>query len=121
MNQVFGSAYADVYDALYADKDYVAECDLVESIFRQYRDNSIHSVLDLGCGPAGIFIALTNNTVIGVDPLIEEYKKENLFFNWEDYPRAGFIKSTIEDFKPAMQYDFVFCMNAINHVRSPSH
>lgn len=50
MNQVFDSAYANVYDALYADKDYVAECDLVEAIFRQYGDTSIHSVLDLGCG-----------------------------------------------------------------------
>jgi len=69
MNQVFGSAYADVYDALYADKDYVAECDLVESIFRQYRDNSIHSVLDLGCGTGNYAFLLSRRgyEVLGIE------------------------------------------------------
>ena len=33
MTGVFGNRYADVYDALYAEKDYKAECDLLEAIF----------------------------------------------------------------------------------------
>ena len=35
MTEVFGADYADSYDALYADKDYGAECDLVEEIFKR--------------------------------------------------------------------------------------
>jgi len=34
MTGVFGPDYSDSYDAFYADKDYGAECDLVEGIFK---------------------------------------------------------------------------------------
>ena len=46
MNEVFGSLYADAYDLLYHDKDYAAECDLIESIFQSYCNSAIQSVLD---------------------------------------------------------------------------
>ena len=49
MSKVFGPIYADVYDLLYHDKDYVAECDLIECVFQTYGDGPIRSVLDLGC------------------------------------------------------------------------
>ena len=49
MNQPFGAVYADSYDLIYRDKDYAAESTLIESIFRTYND-TIRSVLDLGCG-----------------------------------------------------------------------
>ena len=37
MSTSFGPQYAAAYDALYADKDYDAECDLLEGIFREVR------------------------------------------------------------------------------------
>ncbi|SRR6266404_54736 len=49
MSQPFGAVYADSYDLIYRDKDYAAESTLIESIFRTYND-TIRSVLDLGCG-----------------------------------------------------------------------
>ncbi len=36
MSQVFGPAYAQAYDPLYQDKDYVAECNLIDGILRRY-------------------------------------------------------------------------------------
>ena len=99
------------------------------------------TVCDLGCGPAGVFIALPENKVIAVDPLIDEYEKQTPLFNKSDYPNVTFVKSTIEEFEissviarealrpkqsPAMKgiasqslamtFDVVFCINCINHI-----
>ena len=49
MTQPFGSDYAESYDELYADKDYEAECDLIERVLRTYGEGKIASILDLGC------------------------------------------------------------------------
>jgi 2-polyprenyl-6-hydroxyphenyl methylase/3-demethylubiquinone-9 3-methyltransferase len=74
------------------------------------------TIADLGCGPAGIFIWLKDKTVTALDPLIDTYEEKTGFFKKSDYPNTTFVNSTIEDFKPALKYDLVFCMNAINHV-----
>jgi SAM-dependent methyltransferase len=69
MSDVFGAIYADAYDTLYQDKDYVTECNLIERIFQTYGDNSIHNILDLGCGTGNHAIPLAQQgyEVIGVD------------------------------------------------------
>ncbi len=74
------------------------------------------TVLDMGCGPAGIFINLPNNTITAVDPLLDKYENDLSVFTPANYPNVRFIKSTIEAYQPEQQFDYVFCMNAINHV-----
>jgi 2-polyprenyl-6-hydroxyphenyl methylase/3-demethylubiquinone-9 3-methyltransferase len=74
------------------------------------------TVCDLGCGPAGIFIALPDNKVTAVDPLINRYENISPVFCKADYPNAQFVESTIEDFTGSQKFDIVFCMNCINHV-----
>jgi SAM-dependent methyltransferase len=66
---VFGRDYAAAYDALYQDKDYTAECDLVERLFELYGDGPVRRVLDLGCGTGGhaIILAQRGFQVVGVD------------------------------------------------------
>jgi SAM-dependent methyltransferase len=66
---VFGSVYAAAYDALYGDKDYEAECDLLEGVFSEYGDGGVTSVLDLGCGTGAHAIRLAQRRyeVTGVD------------------------------------------------------
>jgi 2-polyprenyl-6-hydroxyphenyl methylase/3-demethylubiquinone-9 3-methyltransferase len=81
--------------------------------------NPSMQIADMGCGPAGIFIALPNNEVTAVDPLIDAYEKETNFFRKSDYPNVIFLTDTIENFSSQQtnaKYDVVFCMNAINHV-----
>jgi len=65
---VFGD-YARYYDALYQEKDYQAECDFLEQIFKLVALQPIHSVLDLGCGTGGhaLLLARRGYIVTGVD------------------------------------------------------
>jgi SAM-dependent methyltransferase len=65
----FGEAYSGAYDALYADKDYEAECDMIERLFADHSSRPVTDVLDLGCGTGGHAIPLTGRgyRVIGVD------------------------------------------------------
>ena len=69
MNEPFGPSYVEVYDLLYSDKDYAAECDLIERLFQTYGDGPIRSVLDLGCGTGNHAIPLAQRgyEVVGVD------------------------------------------------------
>lgn len=82
-----------------------------------------HTICDLGCGPAGIFIALPDNKITAVDPLLDEYEKHLPFFNKSEYPNVEFINSAIETCQVLktwqvlpQKFDIVFCLNAINHV-----
>ena len=79
-------------------------------------ESEIHSQksIDLGCGPAGIFILFDNCTA--VDPLLDKYDADLAHFSKKNYPSNTFISSSIEDFEPSEKYDSIFCINAINHV-----
>lgn len=65
---LFGDRYAEMYDALYASKDYERECDRIETAFRQTK-RAVRAVLDLGCGTGNHAIALARRGyhVCGVD------------------------------------------------------
>jgi SAM-dependent methyltransferase len=66
---VFGEDYAAAYDELYQDKDYAAECDLIEHVFRAHAAAPVQRVLDLGCGTGSHALRLAERgyTVVGVD------------------------------------------------------
>jgi len=65
----FGTPYADVYDVVYADKEYEAECDVIEAMFRRFADERPVSLLDLGCGTGrhATTLAARGYEVVGVD------------------------------------------------------
>ncbi|MCE1202760.1 MAG: class I SAM-dependent methyltransferase [Bacteroidia bacterium] len=71
--------------------------------------------LDLGCGPAGIFMALPGN-VVAVDPLIEKYQQDFPSFFQKYEGKMLFLQAKAEEFSSTYPYDIVFCLNVINHV-----
>ncbi len=75
------------------------------------------NVLDAGCGPAGIFMALPGCRVTAEDPLLEEYARHLSHFRPEAYPWVEFVNRAFEDFDTEQDFDLVFAMNAINHFR----
>jgi SAM-dependent methyltransferase len=77
----FSRAYADEYDALYFDKDYARECDVVEEALSLYgAGTGPRTVLDLGCGTGGhaLELARRGHRVVGVDraPVMLEHAVE---------------------------------------------
>lgn len=74
-------------------------------------------VLDAGCGPAGIFICLNDCTVTASDPLLDFYEYEISHFSAKDYPNVEFHTQPIESIPWENEFDFVFCLNVINHVK----
>lgn len=69
MTEVFGTVYASTYDALYSDKDYAAEVQLIESIFKKYGPGNLRTILDLGCGTGNHLLPFLRKgyDVIGID------------------------------------------------------
>lgn len=89
---------------------------ILEKISGEVQIDAHKTICDIGCGPAGIFIALPENKITAVDPLIDEYEKQLPFFRKKDFPKVNFVSSSMEEFSSAGKFDFIFCMNAINHV-----
>lgn len=75
------------------------------------------SILDAGCGPAGIFTILGDRyETDAVDPLIDRYAAALPHFKPADYPGVQFYAQPLESFNPGKSYDAIFCLNAVNHV-----
>jgi 2-polyprenyl-6-hydroxyphenyl methylase/3-demethylubiquinone-9 3-methyltransferase len=74
------------------------------------------TVLEAGCGPAGLFIILPNRQVDAVDPLLNKYQEKLPGFSLTQWPHIRFHAQRLEDFQPANTYDWICCFNAINHV-----
>jgi SAM-dependent methyltransferase len=106
---VFGSEYAGAYDALYQDKDYAAECDLVERVFRDYAHAPIRRVLDLGCGTGRHteLLAARGYDVVGVDRSAEMlgFAKAGV--------HAQFVESDITSLHLGENFDAVLIMFAV--------
>lgn len=72
--------------------------------------------LDAGCGPAGIFTILDQQEVVALDPLLDQYAKKLSHFQTTDYPYCQFQTAPLEQFEDHQGFDWIFCLNAINHV-----
>lgn len=76
-------------------------------------------VLDAGCGPAGVFTVLAKASVTAVDPLLDSYD-ELPHFCRTDHPNVHWRSVPLETYEEAGGYDYVFCLNVLNHVRDLS-
>lgn len=67
--KVFGETYANQYDELVRDKDYLQECDLIEQVFQRFGTEKIQTLVDFGCGTGNHSIPLAQRgyEVTGVD------------------------------------------------------
>jgi SAM-dependent methyltransferase len=114
MTEVFGADYSDSYDALYADKDYGAECDLVEEIFRR-ASRPIRSLLDLGCGTGrhSVELARRGYEVVGVDlseGMLERARRRAI---GSAPGSTTFVHGDIQTIQLERQFDAVLSMFAV--------
>ena len=116
MNHTFGSAYAQAYDLLYLDKDYTAECDLLENIFHRYGDKPISRVLDLGCGTGNHAFPLASRgyKVVGIERsesmLAQAYNK---LAHAPTKPKLSYRAGDIRSVKLESEFDAALMMFAV--------
>ena len=79
--------------------------------------NENDTILDAGCGPAGMFMLFGNNKTTAFDPLIDSYENDLPHFKKNNYSSVTFINNGLEDISINEKFDKIFCMNAINHVQ----
>jgi SAM-dependent methyltransferase len=108
--------YAKFYDALYAVKNYAAECSFLEAIMAKYSIQPVQTILDLGCGTGGHVLELTQRgyNVCGLDQSKEmltlaEKKNSNL----AKRGKVTFQEGDIRNFKLNQKFDMVISMFAV--------
>jgi SAM-dependent methyltransferase len=117
--QEFGVGYADNYDALYQDKDYETECNLLEEAFRRYAVHPVKTILDLGCGTGNHAIPLSRRgyELVGVDrsqEMLDQAKKKAVELTSADAPhRPEFLEGDVRDVDVNRQFDAVLMMFAV--------
>ena len=69
MSDIFGPDYSNVYNSLYTDKNYAAECDLIERLFERHAQGSVRKILDLGCGTGNHSVLMSQRgyEVMGIE------------------------------------------------------
>ena len=112
MSGVFGQVYGDAYDSMYADKDYAAECKLIEDLFARYAHSKVRDVLDLGCGTGNHAVPLARSgyTVVGVDRSAEMLRHARAKGAGT---HASFIEGDIRTLDLGRQFDAVLTMFAV--------
>lgn len=107
-------ASSKYYDLIYSDKNYKAECDFLEEIFRRYSESEPKSILDVGCGTGGHALPLAKRgySVTGIDfssSMIEAAKRKA--------NRTGldvqFHLADIRDFQLRKRFDAGIAMFAV--------
>jgi SAM-dependent methyltransferase len=115
----FRTEYAGQYDAIYREKDYEAECDLLEAAFARYGSAQVRSVVDLGCGTGNHAFPLSRRgyRVTAVDRSAEMLDvargKASQMRTGEGGVRPVFIQGDIRTFEQAQEYDAALMMFAV--------
>ena len=110
----FGSDYAAAYDALYSEKDYEAETDILEQLFRRYASGSVHEVLDLGCGTGSHALPLARRgyAATGVDVAPQMLSRARAKVAAAGL-RVALSEADIREYRDGRQYDAVIMMFAV--------
>jgi SAM-dependent methyltransferase len=73
-------------------------------------------ILDVGCGPSGILLAIDSGELYGLDSLMDYYLRS---FPHLLTRNISWIKGRIENFAHPEKFDLVFMMNTLDHTFNP--
>lgn len=112
---VFASLYANQYDTLYGDKDYSAECDLIEDAFGRF-DATPRSILDIGCGTGSHTLELARRgyECTGVDlsqAMLDEATRKTAAAEVEHAPH--WLQGDVRAFDAGTAFDAAIMMFAV--------
>jgi SAM-dependent methyltransferase len=110
---IFGALYAKTYDAIYGNKNYAHECDILEQLFET--KSSVISILDLGCGTGGHAAELSKRDyrITGLDQSAEMIK----IAQSKNLPSCKFRQEDICSYHLDQKFDAVILMfNVIGYI-----
>jgi SAM-dependent methyltransferase len=115
---LFRQAYAEHYDLFYAEKDYEAECDMLEQAFRRYGKGKIRTVLDLGCGTGNHALPLAKRgyKVTGVDrspDMLAKALSKTAWFKSRSQSSPTFLQGDLRSLDLSRRFDAVLMMFAV--------
>ena len=87
--------------------------EIMDKLFEQGLLKPEAKALDVGSNTGSFTQVIAhyfNKPVTGIDPEKEFIDKGN-----SNYPNINFIESTIEDFNPGEKFDFIMCLEVIEH------
>jgi SAM-dependent methyltransferase len=108
VTSVFQSEYAEFYDAIYSEKNYAGECEVINELIKRFQDGSTRTVLDLGCGTGrhAVIFAKRGFEVIGVDQseamLVCAQRRA-----WDEGVATEFVSGDIRHFTSRKTFDAV--------------
>ena len=113
---VFNCLYAGQYDQLYAEKNYLGECDLIEAAVKRYSSETPATLVDIGCGTGNhaIEFARRGYTVTGVDlseSMIEYAAQKTLSLKSEERP--AWLCGDAREFDTGTTFDLGIMMFAV--------
>jgi len=73
-------------------------------------------ILEIGCGPAGLFMMFPQNQMTAVDPLLKKYRQHLSPLEENKFSHVEFLEMPFEQFSDNEGFDAILCVNAINHV-----
>ena len=101
--------YAKYYDLLYNDKDYEAECDLVQDLLRKNSRGKMATILDAACGTGGHAVPLARRgykiTAFDVSPVMLQQARAKT-------SEVTFHQMDLRTFDIGGEFDACVCMFA---------
>lgn len=118
MTEVFGDDYATVYDALYGEKDYVAECAVIEGLLAAHAGTPVSTILDLGCGTGGHAFPLARRglRVTGIDrspAMLAQARTKAVRLEHTGAPLPEFAEGDIRTLRLGRSFDAAIMMFAV--------
>jgi SAM-dependent methyltransferase len=101
--------YASYYDLLYSDKDYEAECDLVQHLHQKNSRGKVVTLLDAACGTGGHAVPLSRRgykiTAFDVSPVMLQQARAKT-------SEVTFHQMDLRTFDIGKEFDACVCMFA---------
>ena len=90
---------------------------LLDSLKCEVAFDGSKRILDIGCGPTSIFLALREGEKYAVDPNLDRLFELHPFMkDIEEYEDVNFVSRPLEEVVFDRQFDLVFVINMLDHV-----
>lgn len=115
--------YAEYYDLIYQDKDYEAECDFLEEIFRKYSINPVKTILDAGCGSGRHTVPMAKRgyDMEGFDLSEVMLKRAKKYAKNENITNLDLHVMDLCNFQINKKFDTCICMFAVMGYLTKTH